>query len=211
MDHRHTDDHAQHHHGGHGHGAVPAGHDELDRDLNLRGIAWTVAGLVALVIAAHLIIWYLLAGFDRLEERRDPEPLPLPAANRPPVPPEPRLQPSPEHEAIPEQDLRQMREGEDDKLSRPQWIDEAQGTLRIPIEAAIDLLAERGLPAAGAGGPTPDEVRDAIEDQGRPGRQPGGQSQMPGGSPPGAGAVGPPPETPPDGGTPPPDRQKGHR
>ena len=171
MEHRRTDDPAQHPHGGHGHGAVPADHDELDRDLNVRGIAWTVAGLVALVIAAYLIIWSLLVGFDRLEDRRDPAPLPLPAASRPLVPPEPRLQPSPEHDVIPEQDLRQVRDEEDEALSTPEWIDESQGTLRIPIEAAIDLLAKRGLPAteqalpAAGAGPAPNEAGQQLEGQ----------------------------------------------
>ncbi|MCA9619680.1 MAG: hypothetical protein KC731_11660 [Myxococcales bacterium] len=37
-----------------------------------------------------------------------------------------------------------------DKLTRYRWVDEKNGVVAIPIERAMDLLSERGLPAVAA-------------------------------------------------------------
>jgi hypothetical protein len=56
-------------------------------------------------------------------------------------PPQPRL------ETAPVVDLRKIREAEDQSLTSYGWIDRKNGVVRIPIARAIDMLAERGLPA----------------------------------------------------------------
>ena len=60
------------------------------------------------------------------------------------LPPEPRLQDN----AV--QDLRQMRAAEDQILNSYGWVDKEKGVVRIPIDRAIDLLAQRGLPGKSA-------------------------------------------------------------
>jgi hypothetical protein len=57
------------------------------------------------------------------------------------LPPEPRL------EVTPITDLQEMRAAEDKVLNSYGWIDQAHGLVRIPIDRAIDLLAQHGLPA----------------------------------------------------------------
>jgi hypothetical protein len=57
------------------------------------------------------------------------------------LPPEPRL------EETPILDLQAMRAAEDQVLNSYAWVDKPNGVVRIPIERAIDLLAQRGLPA----------------------------------------------------------------
>ena len=57
------------------------------------------------------------------------------------LPPEPRLQVSPIL------DLQQMRAAEDRILNSYGWVDRSAGTVRIPIDRAMDILAQRGLPA----------------------------------------------------------------
>jgi hypothetical protein len=57
------------------------------------------------------------------------------------LPPQPRL------EVTPILDLQAMRAAEDQALSNYGWIDQPKGVVRIPIDRAIDLLAQRGLPA----------------------------------------------------------------
>ena len=56
------------------------------------------------------------------------------------VPPEPRLQ------WRPNDDLGKLRAEEDAKLHGYGWVEKDDGLARIPIERAIELLAERGLP-----------------------------------------------------------------
>ena len=57
------------------------------------------------------------------------------------LPPMPRLQ------SAPISDLKDMRAAEDKLLSSYGWVDQAHGIVRIPVDRAIDLLAQRGLPA----------------------------------------------------------------
>jgi hypothetical protein len=57
------------------------------------------------------------------------------------LPPMPRLQPAPIT------DLKDMRAAEDQILKGYGWVDQAHGVTRIPIDRAMELLAQRGLPA----------------------------------------------------------------
>lgn len=57
------------------------------------------------------------------------------------LPPLPRLQ------SAPIQDLKDMRDAEDKILGGYGWVDQAHGVVRIPIDRAIDLLAQRGVTA----------------------------------------------------------------
>lgn len=63
------------------------------------------------------------------------------------LPPMPRLQ------SAPIQDLKDMRAAEDKILNGYGWIDQQHGVVRIPIDRAIDLLAQRGLPSRPQAGP----------------------------------------------------------
>jgi len=44
--------------------------------------------------------------------------------------------------------LLKLRSSEDEVLHKYGWADKQKGVVRIPIDRAIDLLAQRGLPAA---------------------------------------------------------------
>jgi hypothetical protein len=48
------------------------------------------------------------------------------------------------------QDLADLHEREDLLLDNYSWIDRSQGKVRIPIERAMELIAQRGLPVAPA-------------------------------------------------------------
>jgi len=58
-----------------------------------------------------------------------------------PLPPEPRLQSSPA------QDLKSFRAKKDWELSHYYWIDKSKGQVAIPIEQAVQMLAQRGIPS----------------------------------------------------------------
>jgi hypothetical protein len=66
---------------------------------------------------------------------------PAPLAESRPMPPAPRLQ-------ITEgKDLKAFKAEEREALNGYGWVDKAGGTLHIPIDRAIEILAERGLPS----------------------------------------------------------------
>ena len=50
-----------------------------------------------------------------------------------------------------DEDLAELHEREDLLLNHYSWVDQSKGEVRIPIERAMELLAQRGLPVAPAG------------------------------------------------------------
>jgi hypothetical protein len=67
---------------------------------------------------------------------------PLAAGEATRLPPEPRLQTNPRA------DLAELREREDRALNTYSWVDRNAGIVRIPIDRAMSLTLERGLPVA---------------------------------------------------------------
>jgi hypothetical protein len=59
--------------------------------------------------------------------------------------------PSPQLEIDERNQLDKIRIEEEQTLSTYDWVDEKGGTVRIPIDRAMDLLAQRGLPVRAQG------------------------------------------------------------
>jgi len=115
-----------------------AGH-ELS-DLHPRAIAIFGIALAATVVGCLLLMVWLFGYFAAREAKQDVPPSPLAKVE---APSEPRLQVfAPNH-------LAETRAAEEKILNSYDWVDRAAGVVRIPIERAMQLLAERGLPAAG--------------------------------------------------------------
>jgi hypothetical protein len=55
--------------------------------------------------------------------------------------------PEPHLLVVPGQELKAMRAEEDAMLKSYDWVDREKGIVRIPIQRAIDILAQRGLPS----------------------------------------------------------------
>jgi hypothetical protein len=121
--------------GGHAHGA----HEE--RDVALGPILLAGGVLLAVTILAFGSMQWLLRHYAEREARLSPAPTPLAATLGRELPPEPRLQ------SAPVRDLEELRAFEDAVLQSYGWVDRGAGVMRIPIERAIELLAQRGLPA----------------------------------------------------------------
>jgi len=64
-----------------------------------------------------------------------------------------QLPPLPHLEERPTVELRAFRQAEDNELASYGWIDQKNGVVHIPIDRAIDLLAQRGLPSRQQNGP----------------------------------------------------------
>ena len=61
------------------------------------------------------------------------------------LPPEPRLQGAPGHQASALEDLREMRRREDEILGSYGWVDQPNGIVHIPIQDAKKLILEKGI------------------------------------------------------------------
>jgi hypothetical protein len=109
------------------------------RDVNLRSILIFGFGLAFLVLIVYLVLAGMFGYLKRQQEASDPSASIF--VKGPSLPPEPRLQVRPVH------DLHQMKSDENRILSSFGWIDRKAGTIRIPIQHAMELLAQRGLPS----------------------------------------------------------------
>jgi hypothetical protein len=105
-------------------------------DLDTRAVTRFAGYLVVAAVVIHLLMWGLFA-FLRAHEAAGDRP-PLAVAGE--LPPEPRLR------TAPRDDMRGIRETEERRLGSYGWVDRPAGVVHIPIERAIDLTAERGLP-----------------------------------------------------------------
>jgi hypothetical protein len=116
--------------------SLNVGHDTTP--VNVRGVALVGIGLVVMLALTMLVAWWVTGLYDArvpsIDATFPPEQI------EQPLPPEPRLQ------ARPQQDWQQQEEEARDLLNSYEWVDREQGTVRIPVERAIDLLAEEGLP-----------------------------------------------------------------
>ena len=101
-------------------------------------------GVVLIIVSAlsFALVWFML-DFLRLNQARTDAPLSA-LADPQALPPAPRLQVSPFR------DLIQTRQTEDVVLKTYRWVDKDAGVVGIPVERAIKILAERGLPARDA-------------------------------------------------------------
>lgn len=108
-------------------------------DISARKVLFTGISLLA---ALWVIIGVVYLCFVYLVHQRaaaSPPPLSVEEHGNP-LPPEPRLQSSPR------QDLKAMRKQEDWDLNHYAWIDKGKGVVAIPIERAIAIVAQRGVP-----------------------------------------------------------------
>lgn len=118
------------------------GHERRDVDVPA---LFTVAFLLLLSCIAIFIVVTLMMRYFKAHE-------PAVTAGQANIPatrvkefPQPRL------EVRPGASLAELRAAEDADLNSYGWIDRNAGTVRIPIDRAMQLLLQRGLPDVGAG------------------------------------------------------------
>src|SRR4029077_20068895 len=128
------------------------GHGDYERrDISARGIFYFLAGLAAAAILIHLLLAGLYDYLDKRERARQPELNPLvsnaPVDTRRVAPKYPETAfPDPRLETDEGTRFDETRLTEEQKLNSYGWVDQKAGTVHIPIDRAMDLLAQRGLP-----------------------------------------------------------------
>jgi len=122
----------------------PEGRDRIEHetsDVDIRPILGFMAGLAIASVFISFLVWLLFGYFTDRESRSVTPDYPLAAQQENRLPPEPRLQ------TQPREDLRELRASEDDTLTTYGWVDKNQGIVRIPIDQAMKMVVERGLPS----------------------------------------------------------------
>ncbi len=117
-------------------GADPVARHET-RDADIRSLvifAAVLAGTVLLVMLGMARVFHYFGATQSLG------PPASPFAEARTLPPQPRLQVSPR------QDLTELRQANDSLLNSYGWVDQKSGVVYIPIDRAMSLLIQRGLP-----------------------------------------------------------------
>jgi hypothetical protein len=117
-------------------------HDDVrfeHKDVNARNVVFTGA---AVLIGAWVVVCLMYFFFSLLQDHREAatEPAIAVADQRPAAPPEPRIQVSPRT------DLQRYEAQQDYLLTHYLWVDKSKGVVAIPIERAMELIAQRGIP-----------------------------------------------------------------
>ena len=118
---------------------------EVDTQGALLSGFWLAAGLLVVLVA----MWGLFRLLEKRQERLDRPLPPQVVVNLKRIPPEPRLEPDPL--AL----RRELHAQEDALLKSYGWVDRTAGSVHIPIDRAMEIVLERGVPggkpmAAGA-------------------------------------------------------------
>ena len=148
------------------HPANSTSNDGYERqDIGITGVLYFLLGLAV----AGLLVYFVVDGlYHYLDKRSEAEQTPVnPLVTNAPTDtrhiakdyPQSAF-PSPRLEEDERGQLNGIRLKEEQTLSTYDWIDENAGTVRIPIDRAMDLIAQRGLPVraqtGSAAAPAPD-------------------------------------------------------
>ncbi|HLZ41413.1 MAG TPA: hypothetical protein VKQ11_10640 [Candidatus Sulfotelmatobacter sp.] len=140
---------------------TPEGHAHGDyerRDIGIAGVLYFLAALVVAGVFVHFIVTGLYRYLDHRYETEQPAVSPL-VKNQPQdtrhIPPQYNGDydrylkenfPAPQLEVDERTQLNDVRLREEDNLSTYDYVDKNAGTIHIPIDRAMDLLVQRGLP-----------------------------------------------------------------
>lgn len=114
----------------------PEGYEHSDADVSSLGrFGLTLAILIALVMLAMVPTYDFFAKHDSLG------PPASPFENQRTLPPQPRLQTQPASA------LKSYCEMEQQQLSTYGWVDQHNGVVRVPVDRAMDMVLQKGLPA----------------------------------------------------------------
>ncbi len=113
------------------------------RDADLRQVVFAGLGVAAGTLFVCLLMWGL---FNTLKTAEAP---PVAQTGPSPWPPEPRLA------VQPWEQIQQLRREEEEVLKTYGWVDQRAGKVHIPIDRAMDLMAQRGLRVQGGASAPP--------------------------------------------------------
>ena len=156
-------------HNGHEANGVPV-HDTVTfepRDIDIGTIARYLIYLAITIVIALAICVPILKVLTSMAEENDTPVPPVRAEmsqqqlDNMELPPEPRLQGVPGHEADPQQDMRE-KVAEDMKANDTYgWVDKEKGIVEIPVSDAMKMIAEKGAVPSSPG--TAPEKKPAQE------------------------------------------------
>lgn len=140
------------------HGAHDPEMEFEHQDLSPRGVYAFLGGLaIACVLVACVLLglYHFMEGYERTHQPAQ-NPLVQPTVETRQVPRE-EIQkfPQPRLETDERTELHDFQLNEEDTLDSYGWVDQKAGVVRIPIERAMQIVAQQGLPTTPKAGTAP--------------------------------------------------------
>jgi hypothetical protein len=149
----------------------PHGHGSFEReDLRASGVLYFIVGVAMLGLLGFLLMAGLYKLLDERARKDQPEVSPLATE----VPTDTRKLPkgykdylkdnfpAPRLEIDERDQLNDSRLAEEEKLNSYGYVDDSHIQVRIPIDRAMDLIAQRGLPVRSQAAPQDAETHDTA-------------------------------------------------
>jgi cytoskeletal protein RodZ len=123
-----------------------------ERDVRISAVLWFGFWLLVAAVVIHVGLWGLFRLFAAQERSVQRTLAPGVSASLKRTPSMPRLEP------LPLAPRSALRASEDARLSSYGWVDRANGVARIPIDRAMELIVQTGVPG---GKPLPPNTAEA--------------------------------------------------
>lgn len=133
------------------------------RDASIPSLLKLGLGLAILIAVTLVAMKWTFRIIDRYEPL-GPAAVPFASSSQP--------TPGPLLQAAPHMDLKEYCVAQQSNVSTYAWVDKQQGTVRIPVDRAMDLILQQGLPVRASGG-APSGAAPAMD---MPGSTVGGQN-----------------------------------
>jgi hypothetical protein len=125
------------------------------RDANIRGLLQFALWMAVVLVVTLFAMRWAFGYFAKIEPLGPPA-SPLVGATQRELPSNPRLQ------AHPHGDLENYCAAQEQEVNTYGWVDQQSGTVRIPIDRAMDMILQKGLPARAANEAPPSMPSVAI-------------------------------------------------
>ena len=128
-------------------GPTPPGaqheHTDIDTSVGYKFALWLAVAMAISVVIVYGVFWFFEGQTKGADATAQKYPLAVGQAKTPPLP---NLQ------TQPFKDVYLLRKHEAEKLESYGWVDKEGGVTRLPIDRAMEVLLQRGLPARADGG-----------------------------------------------------------
>lgn len=159
-------------------------HGEVEfekRDLNAGAIIAFLVGLAIFGFIMHIILVGMFDFLDSYEKKHEPPQNPLVKAvnadTRQGTPQDADKFPQPRLEINERDQLNDRRLKEEETLNSYGWVDQKAGIAHIPIERAMELVAQQGLPTSPQNGPAAEKQKAEAAPNPKTRARPGGVQQ----------------------------------
>src|SRR5580693_2061244 len=146
------------------HGHAEEGYER--QDLTARAVYAFLISLIVGGVIVYFIVWGLYHFMDARQRRLQPQQSPLvqqvETDTRIVSPDEIKKFPEPRLERNERIEINDFRLKEEQTLNSYGWVDEKSGVVHIPIDRAMELVAQRGLPTTPKAGTVPPSAVNVV-------------------------------------------------